>query len=175
VDRAYLPDTVPLPKDAHCFCLYAALHQAGSVGTLTLTSTDLHVQPAIDYRYLSDPWDLERMRHGIRLALRLAQHPAFTDLSIERVSPSDVDLASDAALDAWLLQNVGAGYHSTGTCKMGPASDPMAVVDQFCHVRGLEGLRVVDASVMPDVIRANTNATVIMIAERVADWKKADQ
>lgn len=173
LDRAYLPDTVPLPRDALCFGLYAALHNAVSAGALTLTSPDPHVQPAIDYRYLSDPWDLERMRQGVRLAVRLAQHPAFTDLSSARMSPTDADLASDAALDAWLLQNVGAGYHSAGTCKMGPASDPMAVVDQFCHVRGLEGLRVVDASVMPDVIRANTNTTVMMIAERVADWIKA--
>ena len=58
---------------------------------------------------------------------------------------------------------------------MGPSSDPMAVVDQRCRVHGLEGLRVVDASVMPDVIRANTNATTIMIGERVADWMRAGQ
>ena len=63
-------------------------------------------------------------------------------------------------------------HHISGTCKMGPGSDSMAVVDQFSRVHGLQGLRVVDASVMPDVIRANTNATTIMIAERVADWIK---
>ena len=61
-------------------------------------------------------------------------------------------------------------HHSSGTCKMGLGSDPMAVVDQYYRVYGLENLRVVDASVMPDVIRANTNATTIMIAERVAEW-----
>jgi len=72
----------------------------------------------------------------------------------------------------WLLRNMDTLYHTSGTRKMGLASDPMAVLDQFCYVRGLEGLRVVDTSVMPDVIRANTNATVIMIAERVADWMK---
>jgi choline dehydrogenase len=173
LDRAYLPDTVPIPRDASCFGIYAALFNAVSAGALTLTSADPHVQPAIDYRYLSAPWDLERMRQGVHLAVRLSQHPAFTDLSIARVDPSDADLASDVALDAWLWQEVGGGYHSAGTCKMGPASDPMAVVDQFCHVRGLAGLRVVDASVMPDLIRANPNATVMMIAERVADWMKA--
>ena len=69
-----------------------------------------------------------------------------------------------------MLRNVGTQHHSSGTCKMGPDDDPMAVVDQYCRVYGLEGLRVVDASVMPDVIRANTNATTIMIGERVADW-----
>ena len=65
-------------------------------------------------------------------------------------------------------------FHSSGTCKMGPASDPMAVVDQYCRVHDLEGLRVVDTSVMSDVIRANTNCTTIMIAERVADWIKEE-
>jgi choline dehydrogenase len=112
------------------------------------------------------------MRKAVRLVIRLSQHPAFKDVILERVAPTEADLASDDALDAWLLRNMDTLYHTSGTCKMGPASDRMAVVDQFCHVRGLEGLRVVDTSVMPDVIRANTNATAIMIAERVADWIK---
>jgi choline dehydrogenase-like flavoprotein len=88
------------------------------------------------------------------------------------VSPTDADLASDAALDQWLLRNVTSSYHIAGTCKMGPASDPMAVVDQWCHVHGLSGLRVADASIMPDVVRANTNVTTMMIAERCADFIK---
>ena len=70
------------------------------------------------------------------------------------------------------MTNSYTQHHISGTCKMGPSSDSRAVVSQYCHVHGLEGLRVVDASVMPDVIRANTNATTIMIAERVADWIK---
>jgi choline dehydrogenase-like flavoprotein len=69
-------------------------------------------------------------------------------------------------------QNVTTSQHISGTCKMGSALDPLAVVDQYCRVYGLEGLRVADASVMPDVIRANTNATTIMIAERVADFMR---
>ncbi len=69
-----------------------------------------------------------------------------------------------------MRRNVTTTQHISGTCKMGPSSDPMAVVDQYCRVYGLEGLRVADASVMPDVIRANTNATTIMIAERVAEF-----
>jgi choline dehydrogenase-like flavoprotein len=89
-----------------------------------------------------------------------------------RISPTDTDLASDDALDRWLLANVSTAHHLAGTGEMGPASDPLAVVDQYGHVRGLSGIRVVDASIMPDVVRANTNATVIMMAERVADWIK---
>jgi choline dehydrogenase len=92
-----------------------------------------------------------------------------------RISPTDADLATDEALSRWLLANVSTTHHLAGTCKMGPATDSMAVVDQYCRVHGLQGLRVVDASVMPDVVRANTNATTIMIAERIADWIKAGQ
>ena len=84
----------------------------------------------------------------------------------------DADLATDDALDAWMLRNVYTQHQFSGTCKIGPAADPMAVVDQYGHIHGMEALRVVDASIMPDVIRANTNATAIMIAERVADWIK---
>ena len=109
----------------------------------------------------------------MRLCTRLLEHGAFREIVEGRITPADEDLASDQALDAWLLENVSTAQHISGTCKMGPTSDPMAVVDQYCSVYGLEGLRVVDASVMPNVIRANTNATTIMIGEWVADWIKA--
>ncbi len=68
------------------------------------------------------------------------------------------------------MRNAGTSHHVSGTCKMGPDTDHMAVLDQFGRVSGVEGLRVADASIMPDVIRANTNLTTIMIGERVADW-----
>jgi choline dehydrogenase len=172
LDSAFLP--APVTPEDTCFALFSAVHQPLSAGEVRLTSTDPHIQPAIHYRYLSDPWDRQRLRGGIRLLVRISEQPALKAVIVERLNLSDGDLASDEALDAWLAANVGAGYHSAGTCKMGPASDGLAVVDQFCHVQGLERLRVVDASVMPDIIRANTNATVIMIAERVADWMRQD-
>ena len=143
---------------------------AESAGRIRLASTDPTVQPDLDYNYLAHPNDLRRMRQAIHTAIGISQQPPFSDWVIERLNPVDADLATDDALDNWLLLNVCTQHHSSGTCKMGKASDAMAVVDQYCHVHGLEGLRVVDASVMPDVIRANTNATTIMIAERVADW-----
>ena len=148
------------------------LESARATGRLSLASSNPKVQPALDYRYLTDPWDLARMREGVRLALRLAQDPAFRDILEERVAPESEVLASDEALDKWLLANVATTSHISSTCKMGPSSDSIAVVNQYCRVHGLEGLRVVDASIMPDVVRANTNATVIMIAERVVDWIK---
>ena len=144
----------------------------GVAGEVRLTSTDPHVQPHLDYRHLADPWDRQRLREAVRLCVRLLEHEAYGDIVVGLITPTHEELDSDEALDSWLLENVSSTAHSSCTCKMGPASDPMAVVDQYCRVYGLEGLRVVDASVMPDVIRANTNATTMMIAERVADWMK---
>ena len=144
-----------------------------SSGELWLTSSDPHVQPYLNYNFLDDPWDRERLRECVRLCIRLTDHPAYEDLVSERIAPTDEDLASDEALDAWLMRSVRSMAHISATCKMGPSSDPMAVVDQYGRVQGLEeGLRVVDASVMPNVIRATTNPTTIMIAERVSDWMK---
>ena len=139
-------------------------------GELRLTSADPAVQPSLDYRYLQEEFDLQRMRQVARLCVDLGEHPAFKDIIEERLEPTDVELASDEALDEYLLREVTTGQHISCTCKMGPASDPMAVVDQYGKVYGLEGLRVVDASIMPNCIRANTNVTTMMIGERVADF-----
>jgi choline dehydrogenase len=146
-----------------------------SAGELRLASADPQVQPLLDYQFLAEPWDRQRLRDAVRLCVRLVEHRAFQDIVGERITPSDADLASDDALDAWMQRTVSIAGHTSCTCKMGPAADPMAVVDQECRVQGLEGLRVVDASVMPDITRANTNATVIMIGERVADLIKEDK
>ncbi len=101
--------------------------------------------------------------------MKLSRHPAFEGILGARIAPTDEVLASDGALDDWMLREVSTTNHISGTCKMGPASDPTAVVDQYGRVRGLEGIRVADASIMPDCVRANTNATTMMIGERMAD------
>ena len=147
-----------------------ALELPVGAGELRLTSTDPHAQPHFDYRYLEDPWDRQRLREAVRLCLQLAQQKAYEGIIAERLTPTDQDLASDDALDTWLLKTIGTARHISGTCKMGPASDPMAVVDQYGRVQGLIGLRVVDGSILPHVTRANTHATIIMAAERVAEW-----
>ena len=143
---------------------------AESAGELTLQSTDPDVQPHIYCRYLEADWDRARMRESVHIVLSLLEHEAFKDIYDGLIEPTEADLVSDEALDDWMLREVCIGQHLSGTCKMGPASDPMAVVDQYCRVQGIENLRVADASVMPDVIRANTNCTTIMIGERVAEW-----
>ena len=139
-------------------------------GFVRLNSADPAVQPKFDYRYFSHPEDMRRMRDGIRLAVKMLETDAYKDVSDGRVTPTEGILTDDDALDLWIRQTVGSARHVSGTCKIGPDSDPMAVVDQQCRVKGLQGLWIADSSVMPQVPRANANATAIMIGERVAEW-----
>ena len=166
------PAHVAIDEDLNYIGMGASLQLALGQGELTLQSTDPHVQPNLNYNYYQEPEDLRRMREAIRLGVRMAEQPPFADLVQERLMPSDEELASDELLDDWLRKNSGTSHHISGTCKMGPDSDPLAVVDQHLKVKGVEGLRVADASIMPDCIRANTNATTIMIGEKCADYVK---
>ena len=170
VSSEHRPAGVEVPEGGSYAGYSVGLQKPVTAGRVRLVSSDSDVHPSLDYRYLTDPWDRERMRGAVRLCVRIVEGEESRKVLVQRLSPNDHDLATDESLDRWLLANVGTQHHSVGTCKMGPDSDSMAVVDQFCRVRGIERLRVVDASVMPDVIRANTNATTVMIAERVADW-----
>jgi choline dehydrogenase-like flavoprotein len=147
-----------------------SLYLAMSAGELTLQSADPQVQPLLDYRYLRDEFDRRRMRELVRRSIQLAEHPDFKPIILDLLDPPEAALASDEALDEFIAREVSTGQHITGTCKMGPASDPLAVVDQFGRVHGLQGLRVADASIMPNVVRANTNVTTMMIGERIADF-----
>jgi choline dehydrogenase-like flavoprotein len=140
-------------------------------GYVRLESADPGVQPSFNYRYLQHPNDIRRVREGLRLAVSLLESDAYRDVVDHRIHPTDDILADDDALDLWLRQTVGSARHVSGTCKMGPDADPMAVVDQRCRVRGVPGLFVADASVMPRIPRSGgAHATVIMIGERVVDW-----
>ena len=166
------PAQVDIDDDSNYVGMNASLQLAMGRGELTLQSTDPHVQPFLNYNYYQEEEDLRRMRDGVRLGVRVAEQPMYQGVLEDRVTPTDADLASDDALNDWLRRNSGTSHHISGTCKMGPDSDPMTVVDQFLKVKGVDGLRVADASVMPDCIRANTNATTIMIAERLSDFIK---
>ena len=162
------------PLEAEGIRFTCILELAYGSGNLTITSTDPDVQPRLNYNYFADdPRDLARMREAVRLCVSFLDHPDYADIVKELLEPTPADMESDEALDNWLLRNVTTSQHISGTCKMGPDDDSMAVVDQQCRVKRLEGLRVIDASVMPDCIRANTNCTTIMIAERMADRIKA--
>jgi len=148
------------------------IYLAAGAGELKLASADPAAQPVLDYNYLKEESDVRRLRESVRICVDLGEHESFKDIIQERISPTDAELASDEALDQWISRVVTTSQHISCTCKMGPSSDPMAVVDQYGKVHGLEGLRVVDASIMPDCIRANTNVTTMMIGERVSDFIK---
>ena len=146
------------------------LNLAMSSGELRLTSRDPNEQPSLEYRYLEDEFDRKRLRDAVRTCVKFGEHPGFKDIIEERTEPTDDELASDDALDVYLRREVTTGQHISCTCKMGPDSDPMAVVDQYGRVRGIEGLRIADASIMPNCVRANTNVSTMMIGEHIADF-----
>ncbi len=147
-----------------------ALELPDGSGWVRLQSSDPTVQPSINYRYLHNENDMRRMRDAVRLACSILESEAYQGISEGRIAPDDDTLGSDDKLDSWIRQTLGSSRHVSGTCRIGPDGDAMAVTDQQCRVRGVEGLWVADSSVMPQVTRANTNATAIMIGERVAEW-----
>ena len=155
--------------------MVAVLDLAVGSGELRLTSSDPDVQPFLDYRYLEHEFDRRRMREMVRTAVSLADTDAFRAIIEDRIEPTDAELATDEALDEYIAREVTTSQHISCTCKMGPESDPMAVVDQYGRVRGLEGLRIADASIMPDCIRANTNVTTMVIGERISDFIRQGQ
>lgn len=157
------------PSWGHGYSLHVCLLQPRSRGTLRLASTDANVPPLIDPRFLMHIDDMAQMIAGVRQARRILQAPALSAYGRE-VSASSA-LQSDAELSQWIRENADTIYHPVGTCRMG--QDPMAVVDPELRVRGVPGLRVVDASVMPCVTSGNTNAPTIMLAEKAADLIKA--
>jgi choline dehydrogenase len=150
------------------------LQRPRSSGRLSLASKDPHVHPRIDLNYFGDPEDMRRIVDGMRLCWEAATSPEMAP-HVERVALLDEEtVRSDEALMEYIRQTARTTFHPVGTVKMGPESDPGAVVDQHCRVRGVEGLHVVDASIMPSIVRCNTNLTCIMIGERVADWMRAE-
>ena len=145
------------------------LNLAVGQGDLRLRSADIQDQPLLNYRYFQESFDRERQREAIRLCTELIEeHPAFRTISGEVLLGPGNALHDNAALDQWVLANSDTGHHTSSTCKMGLPTDPLAVADQGGRVYGIDRLRIVDASLMPDSVRANINATVMMMAEKVA-------
>jgi choline dehydrogenase len=137
-----------------------------SVGTVLINSSDPTKAPDIDPNYLAESEDIRILRDGVKIGREvLAQH-AFDPYRGPELSPG-ADVKTDTQIDEYLRRNCHTQYHPVGTCKMG--QDSMGVVDAHLKVHGLEGLRVVDASIMPTMVSANTNAATIMIAEKGSD------
>jgi choline dehydrogenase len=138
-----------------------------SRGTIHAASPDPRRAPRIDPAYLSAPADVLAMRAGVRLAARIGDNPALARRRKAYMSPTPADLATDEGIDAWVRAGANTIFHPVGTCRMG--GDPASVVDPELRVRGVDGLRVADASVMPFVVGGNTSAPTMMIGEKAAD------
>ncbi len=139
-----------------------------SRGRIGIASDDPMADPRIFANYLATTEDRRVMRECVKIGRDIASQAALDPYRGDEYFPGR-DIRSDAEIDAWVRANAETIYHPVGTCKMGAAGDPMAVVDEQLRVRGIAGLRVVDASVMPTLVGSNTNAPTIMIAEKAAD------
>jgi 4-pyridoxate dehydrogenase len=162
----YLP---PFQKPfADSFACRIVLLRPESRGSITLASSDPLAHPRIRQSLLSTANDWKTLRDGIALFRDLAHRPELKPFVAREIGPGQ-DVTSDAQIEAYTRRTAVTAHHPAGTCKMGVVNDPMAVVDEGLRVRGVEGLRVVDASVFPDLVGGNINAPTIMIAERAAD------
>ena len=157
-----LPDTY----DGYGFCGTICQLRPESRGEIRLRNNDPFAQPIIRANYLSAQADRETMRSGVKILRDVLNQRAFAHMESIEVAPGP-SITSDAAIDEFVAKNAGTVYHPVGTSRMGV--DPESVVDEELRVRGVDGLRVADASVMPTLVSANTNAPTIMIAEKAAD------
>ncbi|MBS4670067.1 GMC family oxidoreductase, partial [Klebsiella pneumoniae] len=143
-------------------------HRPQSTGYVRARSTDVFEDPVVQPNYLSDPQDRRVTIGGLRLVRRLLSTPELAQ-HLENETLPGPDVTTDDELLDYSYRNGTTCYHLIGTARMGPATDPYAVVDNELRVHGLDGLRIVDASIMPTMPSANTYATTLMIAEKAAD------
>jgi len=150
------------------FSLHLCQLRPESRGRIGLVSDDPLDDPLIEANYLSTPEDRRVLREAVTIGRDVAAQAALDPYRDAELAPGP-EVRGDAAIDAWVRQTAETIYHPIGTCKMGADGDASAVVDAQLRVRGIAGLRVVDASVMPNLVSGNTNAPTIMIAEKAAD------
>jgi choline dehydrogenase len=174
--------------DLHLMCIHVPFHlptftvaegswtiavglvRPASRGTLELRSADPADKPLIDPAYLAQEADVEAMVRGVEIVRDLASAHAFDEWRGPEALPG-ADVQGAAALRDFVRRGAGTYYHPAGTCRMG--TDATAVVDPELRVRGIDGLRVADASVMPDIVSANTNTAAMVIGEKAADLVRA--
>lgn len=164
---AVAPGTV-VPMRGHAYQAHVDLLRPKSSGSVMLRSADPRQHPAILFNYMADPQDRADMRDGFRLLREIMAQKALTPFDGGELFPGP-SVRTDSEIDAWIRRALKTCFHPTGTCKMGPDTDAKAVVDDTLSVHGLEGLRVVDASIMPTIVSGNTNAATIAIAEKASD------
>jgi len=156
--------------------LAVSAFQALSEGVVQITTRDPAIDPRVDERMLSHESDRLRMRDGVQRLVEIARHAGVqaiaTRVEYGATGRSIDEPFTPAGLDDWMFAECSDAQHASGTCRMGATGDPRSVVDPECRVIGCGGLRVIDASIMPTVVRANTHFTTVMIAERMADRLK---
>jgi choline dehydrogenase len=157
------------PNNAHGFQAHIGPMRSKSSGAVTLRTVDPADAPRIQFNYMQRKEDWDEFRAGVRLTREVLAQEAFKPYAGLELSPGP-GVQSDAEIDAWLKRSVESSYHPCGSCKMG--SDAMSVVDAGCRVHDLDGLRVVDSSIMPSIVSGNLNAPTIMLAEKAADLIK---
>jgi choline dehydrogenase-like flavoprotein len=158
----------------HGYSCHVCLLRPRSRGSLRLASADPQVMPLIDPAFLQDADDVGRLVRGFKVMRALLQQPALARHGgVE--SAASREAVSDAQIEQFVRNHADTIYHPVGTCRMGPDAARGAVVDARLRVHGVDGLRVVDASVMPSVVGGNTNAPVIMMAEKAVDMIRADR
>jgi choline dehydrogenase-like flavoprotein len=151
----------------HGYTLHVTLMRPKSRGSVTLQSAKPTDAPLIDPAYLRDPDDLATLVKGTQMGFDIMQAQPLAAYRGKMLYPIERD--NTAQIEQFLRAHSDTEYHPSGTCKMGPANDPMAVVDAELRVHGVQSLRVVDASIMPNLVTGNTNAPTIMIAEKAAN------
>ena len=139
-----------------------------SRGTIHLRSSDPMAAPTIEGNYLHDPSDGAALVRGVQLARSLAASPAYASLRAGEIEPGS-SVKTEADILAFVRRAASTIYHPAGTCRMGAPEEPNTVVDPALRVKGVDGLRVADASIMPDVVNATTHAACVMIGEKAAD------
>jgi len=152
----------------HGFQAHVGPMRSKSRGWVRLASTDPRDKPRILFNYLSEPDDWLEMRACVRLTREIFAQPAFDRYRGREIQPGE-RVQTDEQIDEFVRAKVESAYHPSCSCKMGAAGDPLAVVDPDTRVQGLEGLRIVDSSIMPSVTTGNLNAPTIMLAEKAAD------
>ena len=147
-----------------------SVYLATSKGSIQLNSSDPEDSPDIFLNLLDTEKDVERMAEGIKIAKDLMESKPMRPIVQNVTSPTDYILNSRESFHHWLRTNTVTGHHLTGTCRMGSDTDEMSVVDSNGKVKGLNNLYIADASIMPESVRANTNATTMMIGEKISAY-----
>ncbi|WP_075792093.1 choline dehydrogenase [Massilia putida] len=156
------------PVEMHGFQCHVGSMRSPSTGYVKLASRDPRVKPRILFNYMAHDVDRREFRAGVRLTREIIAQQAMDEFRGREIKPGMM-VQTDAEIDAFVRAHAETALHPSCTCKMGDASDPMAVVDHEGRVHGAQGLRVVDASIMPKIVTGNLNAPTIMLAEKLAD------